>query len=137
MTRVDTNRITAVLALAGIFGACALVGVTEYKLAAKPLDLPSRIALWRPLYDRCVAEIRKSAAHKDFWDLEIDAKCPVKPEELPGAASVTRTIRRNEWQQAGAILALCVLPWVVSRFKRHGSLAVVSSTSAKNAVQGR
>jgi hypothetical protein len=118
MMRVDANRMITVLALAGIFGACALVGVTEYKLATKPLDLASRIALWRPLYDRCVAEIQKSGEHKDFWNLEIDAKCPVRPEELHVAVNLTGGIRRNELRQAGAILTLCVLPWVASRLAR-------------------
>jgi hypothetical protein len=120
MMRAHTNVIARALALAGIVVACALVGVSEYGYQRSITATAQYFARKRSLYARCVADIRKSGEHQNLWDLEIDAKCPVKPSEqqLRIAASVPSDLRGRALRLAGAILAICALPWATLRLTR-------------------
>jgi len=110
------------LALAGIVGACAVVAKAEYTYHR--FNAPQAFARELSAYDHCVAAIRNSGEHQDLADLEIDAKCPVKPSEgsVRRAVIVAKALRDGALRFAGVILVLSALPWVASRLSRERRL---------------
>lgn len=135
--RVIQSIVTG-LALAGIVGACAVIAGPEYTYHR--LSGPHALTRELSAYDQCVAAIRNSGEHQDLADLEIDAKCPVRPsdESLRSAVIVARSLRDGALRFAGVILVLSALPWVASHFSRKRRLAVsehLPVAESRNAAQ--
>jgi hypothetical protein len=125
MTRAAAlQTIATAMALAGIAYACALVGVCEYSYERAITDSAQQLADRRSAYDRCVADLRKSAAHANLLDLMIDAKCPVRQSEEPFRRPVilARARRDSALRRVPAIIGIGALPWAMScasRIKRR------------------
>lgn len=123
MTRARLGQLIATaMALAGLAGACTLAAPSVYGCHCS--SAAQQFAREVADYDHCVMGIRKSSEHREFADLEIDAKCPVKPSESVTRAFVEgrKALRDSNLRVSGAILAFCALPWAaigVGRIKQR------------------
>ena len=124
MTSPAIRMVAATLALAGLAYAAAQVGVSQYRYQHSIAYSAQQLARERAEYDRCAADLRRSAAHANLLDLMIDAKCPVRhsTEQFRRSVTLARAQRDRALRNAPTIIGLGALPWALSclgRIKRR------------------
>ena len=109
--------------VAGWIGAVLVVSintVAEYgnhqAIAAEKREFARRTHV----YERCVADVKKSGKFGELVDMGVEAMCPTKPSrgKLDAFINRERRPRATAMGLAGILAALGALPWLASRWTR-------------------